>query len=109
MARRLGRAILSDELVAGGGTAVTASVTHLQSMSVRGRTERAPLASSEEMQVWQAVRGHLRSLETARSSSLAGYEKLLRASADAKNLDTLYGVVEHSVQDEIRYVLHSLI
>lgn len=87
---------------------MTASATLLQSMSVRGRTERVPLASSEEMQVWQLVRTHLRSLETARSSSLAGYEKLLRANADAKNLDTLYDVLEHSVQDEIRCVANIL-
>lgn len=88
---------------------MTQVLTLWSSMSVRGRSERAPHASSEEMQVWQTVRTHLRALETARSSSLAGYEKLLRAHADAKNLDTLYDVVECCVQEEIRCVLEVLI
>ena len=57
-------------------------------------------ATTEEAQVWQAVRAQLRSLDSARSSSLAAYEKLLKAHADAKNIDALYDATEHAVHEE---------
>lgn len=72
------------------------------------RSDRGTGAATEEAQVWQAVRAQLRALDSARSASLAGYEKLLKASADAKNIDALYGVVEHNVQDEQKYVCAAL-
>lgn len=59
---------------------------------------------SEERQVWQAVRARLRALDSARSSSLSGYEQLLRAAPDAKNLETLYDNLETSVQEEDKCV-----
>lgn len=69
-------------------------------MTSRTRTERGSVAGSEEMQVWQAVRAQLRGLDSARSASLAGYERLLRASPDAKNLDSLYSATDACVQNE---------
>lgn len=64
------------------------------------RADRGTGATTEEAQVWQAVRAQLRNLDTARSSSLAAYEKLLKAHADAKNIDALYDATEHAVQEE---------
>lgn len=64
------------------------------------RADRGTGATTEEAQVWQAVRAQLRSLDTARSSSLAAYEKLLKAHADAKNIDALHDATEHAVQEE---------
>jgi len=76
-------------------------------MTGRVRTDRGTSATMEEVQVWQAVRAQLRGLDSARSSSLSGYEKLLKASSDAKNMDALYAMVERYVQEEHRYVLHA--
>lgn len=64
------------------------------------RADRGTGATTEEAQVWQAVRAQLRSLDSARSSSLAAYEKLLKAHADAKNIDALYDATEHAVHEE---------
>lgn len=76
-------------------------------MTGRVRTDRGTSATMEEVQVWQVVRAQLRGLDSARSSSLSGYEKLLKASSDAKNMDALYAMVERYVQEEHRYVLHA--
>lgn len=70
----------------------------------RMRADRGTSTATEETQVWQAVRAQLRSLDSARSSSLAAYEKLLKASSDAKNIDVLYDVTEQAVHDEEKYV-----
>ena len=69
------------------------------------RSDRGTGAATEEAQIWHAVRAQLRGLDSARSASLASYEKLFKANADAKNIDTLYGVVEHNVQEEQKYVV----
>ena len=68
------------------------------------RADRGTSTATEETQVWQAVRAQLRGLDSARSSSLAAYEKLLKANADAKNIDALYDATEHAVHDEQKYV-----
>lgn len=73
-------------------------------MASRGRASVD--GSSEETQLWQSVRTKLKSLDTARSASLAGYERLLRAQTEApKKLEGIYNVVENSILDEHRYGL----
>lgn len=70
------------------------------------RIRTAPAGSTEELQVWQAVRNQLKSLENARSASLSGYERLTRAQSEspAKSVEGIYNVVENCILDEQRCV-----
>lgn len=89
MARKLGSAIRGTR----AELCTTVVFLHLGM-----RADRGTGATTEEAQVWQAVRAQLRSLDSA--SSLAAYEKLLKAHADAKNIDALYDATEHAVHEE---------
>lgn len=64
----------------------------------------AGASSSEELQLWQTVRTQLKSLENARSASLAGYERLVRAQSESptKSVEGIYNVVENCILDEQR-------
>ncbi|WFD38864.1 uncharacterized protein MJAP1_001828 [Malassezia japonica] len=78
-------------------------------MASRGRAT-AGASSSEELQLWQTVRTQLKSLENARSASLAGYERLVRAQSESptKSVEGIYNVVENCILDEQRAINNAL-
>lgn len=77
--------------------------------SMTGRVRTASVGSSEEVQVWQAVRNQLKCLDNARTATMSGYERVVRAQTESptKNMEGIYNVVENSILDEQRYVCFS--